>query len=67
VVCSEITGPYVSAVADGTIDGDTVRLTFQAVDGSYGEALLRLEDDRTLRGTFTNHALGLTTPARMTR
>lgn len=66
-VISEM-GPYgLTGVGDGVIDGTFLRFTYQAADGSAGQANLELVYPNMLAGTFTNWTSGLTTPAQMTR
>lgn len=66
-VIQEMSYYGVTATGNGTFDGTTAWFSFVAFDGSTGEAVLTLQDQRTLSGTFTNYVAGVTVPATLRR
>jgi uncharacterized protein DUF2510 len=66
-VITEMSPWGISAAGQGTVNGDEATFAYQAADGTTGQAVLRLTDDSTLEGTFTNHTVGTTVPVRLTR
>jgi hypothetical protein len=66
-VITEMSPFGISAVGQGTVGADGARFSYQAADGSTGEAALRLVNSSTLEGTFTNFSFGTTVPVRLTR
>lgn len=66
-VISELSPYGITAVGQGVIQGKFATFSYQAADGSIGQAELQMTNSATLEGTFTNLTYGVTTPARMTR